>query len=165
MKYLNKIEKILKGWGAIYKGCSSNQINNIEQKVRKKLPFCYKEFLENFGYDMDRKDDYSRGGFVGESICFDNVYGDHTNKDGLIEQLQEDDKINLLSLINNNIFVFSSHQGYTYAFFKLNEGDNPPIYGYQEGQIANNFPKLTNSLSEFLELYLEDGKDPFNNLD
>ncbi|WEK69006.1 MAG: SMI1/KNR4 family protein [Candidatus Chryseobacterium colombiense] len=150
MKYLNNIEGILKGWGTIYKGCSLNEINNIEQKIGKKLPLCYKEFLENFGYDMDRKDDYSRGGFVGESIFFDDVFGNYTNKDGLIEQLQEDGKINLISQINNNIFVFSSHQGYIYAFFKLNEGDNPPVYGYQEGQKKNSFPKLTNSLSEFL---------------
>ncbi|MFC0428062.1 SMI1/KNR4 family protein [Chryseobacterium scophthalmum] len=134
--------------------------------MNKKLPLCYKEFLQNFGYNMERKDDYSRGGFVGESIFFDNVFGNHTNKDGLIEQLQEDNKTNLISQINDkNIFVFNSHQGYLFAFFKLNGGDNPPVYGYAEGQEKNSFPKLTNSLLEFFELYLEDGKDPFNLLD
>jgi hypothetical protein len=165
MKYLNKIEGILKGWGVIYKGCSSNLINNIEQKIGKKLPLCYKEFLENFGYDMDRKDDHSRGGFVGESIFFDNVYGDNTNKDGLIEQLQDDNKSTMLPQINDNVFIFFSSQGYIFGFFKLTDGDNPAVYGYKEAQTTNNFPKLTNSLSEFLELYLEDGKDPFNKLD
>ncbi|MXS71223.1 hypothetical protein GSF70_08335 [Flavobacteriaceae bacterium W22] len=164
MKYLNKIEEILKKWGTKYKGCTSNQINSIEQEIGTKLPLCYKEFLENFGYDMDRKDDYSRGGFVGESIFYDNIYGNHSNKDGLLEQLQEDGKTSLISQVNDNIFVFFSSQGYIFAFFKLDEGENPPVYGYVEGQEKNSFPKLTNSLLEFFELYLEDGKSPFNNL-
>jgi hypothetical protein len=110
MKYLNKIEEILKGWGTVYKGCSSNQINNIEQKNWKKAAFVLQGISRKFGYDMDRKDDHSRGGFVGESIFFDNVYGDHTNKDGLIEQLQDDNKSTMLPQINDNILVFFHHK-------------------------------------------------------
>lgn len=165
MKYINKIENKLKEWGVIYKGCSINQINSIEKTINKKLPDCYKEFLERMGYDMDRKDDNSRGGFVGESIFYDNVYGDYTNKDALIEQLEEDEKKDLLKQINENIFVFSNHQGYIFAFFKLDEGDNPPVYGYHESQKRNIFPKLTDSLLEFFEKYLEYGEDPYNALD
>jgi hypothetical protein len=164
MRYLDNIEKILKDWGVIYKGCGNNLITNIEQKIGKRLPTCYREFLENFGYDMDRKDDNSRGGFVGESIFYDNVYGNYTNKDGLIEQLQEDGKMSLIPHINDNAFVFFSSQGCIFAFFILNKGDNPQVFGYREGQEKDSFPKLTNSLSEFFELYLEDGKSPFNKL-
>lgn len=164
MKYLDKIENLLKSWDVIYKGCDSNQIDNIENEVNKKLPLCYTEFLEKFGYDMDRKDDDSRGGFVGESIFYDNVFGDYTNKDGLIDDLLADGKQDLIPQINDNVFVFFSSQGYIYAFFKLDEGDNPPVYGYHEGQERDFFPKLTDSLLEFFEQYLEYGKSPFKAL-
>ncbi len=164
MKYINTVERILKQWGVIYKGCSTRQIDLIEHQINQKLPSCYVEFLKTMGYDMDRKDDNSRGGFVGESIFYDNVYGDYTNKDGLKEQLEEDGKEELLAQIDDNVFVFFSSQGYIYAFFKLDEGDNPPVYGYQEGQDRNFFPKLTDSLLEFFEKYLEHGNSPFKAL-
>ena len=162
MKYLNSIEKKLNDWGVIYKGCPNNQIIAIEKKINKKLPACYVEFLERMGYDMDRKDMSSKGGFVGESIFYTDVFNeDYTNKDGLIEQLKDDDRTDLLEQINENVFVFFSSQGYIYAFFKLDEGDNPPIYGYIEGYEKESFPKLTNSLLEFFEKYLESGQSPF----
>lgn len=170
MKYLNKIIEKLKSNNVILEGCSKTDIENLQSSITNVLPKCYIEFLEILGQRTDAKNVkyglYDYTGFQGESIFYDNVYGGHTNKDGLLEQLQEDDKINLIPQINdNNIFVFCSHQGYIYAFFKLNEGDNPPIYGYHEGQKENNFPKLTNSLLEFFEFYLEEGKDPYNALD
>lgn len=166
MKYLLKAGSLIKEMGAIYKGCTSKQIDDIEKTINKKLPKCYKEFLENFGYDMDRKDDNSMGGFVGESIFYDDVYGEYTIKDALIDQLKDDGKEELLPQIDNeNVFVFASHQGYIFAFFKLNEGDNPLVYGYHEGQKRNFFPKLTDSLLDFFEQYLEYGKDPYTILD
>jgi len=166
MKYINKIENILKQWEVLYKGCSTEQIDLIEKSIEKELPTCYKEFLSVMGFEMDRKNDDSRGGFVGESIFYDDIYGEYTVKDGLIEQLEEDGKDDLIQKIkDNNIFVFASHQGYIYAFFKLDEGENPPVYGYHEGQERDFFPKLTESLLEFFEKYLEYGKDPYNALD
>jgi hypothetical protein len=164
MKYLKKIENLLNSWGTIYKGCNSKQITNLEEKINNKLPTCYREFLEKMGYDMDRKDDNSRGGFVGESIFYNDVYGEYTNKDALIEQLDEDGKTDLLNEIDDNVFVFFSSQGYIFAFFKLDEGDNPPVYGYKEGIDIESFPKLTDSLLEFYEKYLEYGKSPFSAL-
>lgn len=166
MKYINKIESILKNWEIIYKGCSTDQIKLIEKLINKKLPTCYNEFLTTMGCEMDRKDENSRGGFVGESIFYEDVFGDYTLKNGLIEQLEEDGKDDLIPKIkDNNVFVFASHQGYIFAFFKLNEGDNPPVYGYHEGQNRDFFPKLTDSLLDFFEQYLEYGKDPYNALD
>ena len=45
-------------------------------------------------------------------------------------------------------FVFSMHQGYEFTYFKLSEGDDPPVYQYVEG---NGSPVLTwNSFSDFL---------------
>ncbi|QQV02738.1 MULTISPECIES: SMI1/KNR4 family protein [Chryseobacterium] len=168
MIYLNKIVEKLTKNKVIIKGVDKNKINSLEQSLSKKLPLCYKEFLEKFGETTDainvKEGYYNYTGFQGESIFYDNIYGNHTNKDGLMEQLQEDGKTSLISQVNDNVFVFFSSQGYIFAFFKLDEGENPPVYGYVEGQEKNSFPKLTNSLLEFFELYLEDGKSPFNNL-
>jgi hypothetical protein len=153
----------------IIEGCSKNQIEILELKIRKNLPLCYKEFIEFMGKRTDAINVevglYDYTGFEGESIFYDNVFGDYTNKDGLIDDLKADGKENLLSQIDDNVFVFASHQGYIYAFFKLDEGDNPPVYGYHEGQERDFFPKLTDSLLEFFEQYLEYGKDPYNALD
>ncbi|WP_333662948.1 hypothetical protein, partial [Chishuiella changwenlii] len=89
MEYINSIEDTLKKLEVIYKGCSNIQINSLEKLINRKLPSCYSEFLKTMGYEMDRKDDNSRGGFVGESIFYEDVYSDYTNKDGLIDQLKE----------------------------------------------------------------------------
>ena len=56
-------------------------------------------------------------------------------------------------------FVFFMHQGYEFCFFKLSEGDNPPVYFYSEEACPfhprksahSNFIKITDSLSEFFE--------------
>ncbi|WP_026703837.1 SMI1/KNR4 family protein [Flavobacterium soli] len=170
MKYLNKIVNRLNSNKVTLENCNLNEIKSLEAKINKGLPICYKEFLESMGKDTDatnvKSGLYDYTGFEGESIFYDNVYGDYTNKDGLIEQLEEDGKDDLLLQIkNDNVFVFSSHQGYIYAFFKLDEGDNPPVYGYHEGQEKDNFPKLTDTLLEFFEKYLEYGKDPYDALD
>lgn len=168
MKYLTKTVNKLNSNKVIIKGCSLNEVKALETKINKKLPLCYREFLETMGKITDainvKSGLYDYTGFEGESIFYDNVYGGHTNKDGLIEQLEEDGKTDLLSQINENVFVFFSSQGYIYAFFKLDEGDNPPVYGYHEGQDRNYFPKLTDTLLEFFEKYLEYGKSPFTAL-
>ena len=163
MKYLKKVETILKSWGTIYTGCSAVQVDNVENAIGQKLPFCYREFLENFGYRMDRKDSESRGGFVGISVFYGNVYGGYTNKDGLLNQLLEDNREDLIRLIDENFFVFYSSQGIIFAFFYLNESDDPVVYGYIEGSEKKTFPKLANTLSEFFEGYLQGGT-PLKNL-
>ncbi len=162
MEYLNKIKKTIEEFDTIYIGCTNSQIDEIEKKINAKLPVCYTEFLSFCGISMDRKNVNSRGGFVGESIFYGDVLGDFTNKDALIEQLEEDGRSDLQ--ITNNDFVFFCSQGYIFAFFKLNEGDNPPVYGYMEGYKGNSFPKLTDTLVEFYEKYLEFGQSPFTNL-
>ena len=38
-------------------------------------------------------------------------------------------------------FVFYMHQGYIFCFFNLNEGDNPQVYYYDEGEDMDDFVK------------------------
>ncbi len=159
MRYLEKILIKINGFGATYSGCSEQQIKEIEKLAKNIIPESYKEFLELFGLDMDRKDMTSRGGFVGEDVFYEDLFD---NKEALEEQLEEDGRTDLQ--LTDNDFIFFCSQGYIFAFFKLDEGDNPPVYGYQEGYKGETFPKLTDTLVEFYELYLEFGKSPFGNL-
>lgn len=171
MEYLEEIKRKLLANNVQLVGCTKEQILKIEKVINHKLPKNYAEFLETMGiktdlnYDEYEKYNYNYVGFAGESIFYEDVYDDYTNKDGLIEQLEEDNKHHLLPEVNNNnVFVFFSSQGYIFAFFKLNEGENPPVYGYQEGQERDFFPKLTDSLTDFFERYLEYGNSPFKSL-
>lgn len=159
MKYLQKTKILINDLGAIYNGCSIEQIRKVEEFAKNKLPESYKEFLIFFGLDMERKDITSRGGFTGEDVFYEDVFD---NKEALEEQLAEDGRKDIK--LTDNDFVFFCHQGYIFAFFKLDEGENPPVYGYKEGFVGKDFPILTETLSEFYEKYLEFEQSPFTNL-
>ena len=163
MNYLSKIKNKLLSKNVKLKGCTQLQINKIEEIAGNKLPQCYIEFLEVMGIytnaDNSPDNEYNYTGFEGESMFYEDLFD---NKEALEEQLEEDSRTDLQ--LTDNDFVFFCHQGYIFAFFKLDEGDNPPVYGYQEGYKGETFPKLTDTLVEFYELYLEFGKSPFGNL-
>ncbi|WP_452219433.1 SMI1/KNR4 family protein [Lacinutrix salivirga] len=158
MKYLNKIVTQLDKWETIYKGCSQNQIKEIEELAVSKLPECYVEFLEVMGFEMDRKAPGMRGYLLGTTVFYPSI---KWLNETWAEQLTEDGS----SLeLPENAFVFYDHQGYLFAFFKLDEGDNPPVYGYEEGYEGDSFPKIADSLSSFYERHLEGDKTLFSEL-
>jgi SMI1-KNR4 cell-wall len=125
------------------------------------LPECYIEFLKTMGKDIiqdeNRLDYFEYGSFVGESVYYYKGIQQNHSEDGLRGLLQ-DDESNLS--MPERAFVFYGHQGYLYCFFKTDEGDNPPVYGYAEGFEGSDFPKISNTLSQFYEDYL-DGKNIF----
>ncbi|WP_333662946.1 SMI1/KNR4 family protein [Chishuiella changwenlii] len=121
MEYLNKIvEKLQKNRVKLI-GLSDKEISELEKTIKTPLPKVYLEFLESMGNYTDAKNIspnlYDYTGFGGESIFYDDVYSDYTNKDGLIDQLKEDDKEELLKQIDDNTFVFFSSQGYIFCLF------------------------------------------------
>jgi len=100
------------------------------------------------------------GGYlVGNSVFFDDL-SDNSEENGLSGLLEEDESE---LEIPNKAFIFYGSQDILYAFFKLDEGDNPPIYGYAEGYKGETFPVISENLSQFYEDYL-DGKRIFNKL-
>lgn len=161
MKYLDKVVKQLNEWGTIYKGCSEAEIIEIEGLNELKLPDCYKEFLSIMGKNMDRKAPGERGYLVGNAVFYDDLFD---NKEGFLELLNDDNRSDLIELITENEFVFYDSQGILNAFFKLTEGENPPVYGYEEGFSGESFPKIAESLSSFYERYLEGDKTLFSEL-
>ncbi|HKW23132.1 MAG TPA: hypothetical protein VJO13_17235, partial [Ktedonobacterales bacterium] len=36
-------------------------------------------------------------------------------------------------------FAFTMHQGYTFQFFRIGDGDDPPVYWYSEGMSMERF--------------------------
>jgi len=68
-------------------------------------------------------------------------------KEGAIELLQENESEEKLT---DNNFVFFMHQGYQFYFFNLDEGDNPPVYFYHEGENKDRFIKKYESFTDFL---------------
>ena len=47
------------------------------------------------------------------------------------------------------------HQGYQFSFFNLNDGDNPPVYYYCEGQEEKDFIKTHETFGNFLATELD----------
>ena len=151
MKYLTKLIKKLDELEVIREGCSEEEISAVEKMAGDKLPKCYKEFLAEMGKDMDRKEDGKRGFLVGNTVFYDDLININ-GEDGFLGFLKEDESD---LEIPNKAFVFYCSQGILYAFFKLDEGDDPPVYAYAKGFKGSEFPKISDSLSGFYEMYLE----------
>jgi hypothetical protein len=121
------------------RGCSQKEIEQLEKHIGAKLPQNYKEFLALMGHDAG----IFRNGT-------DYLYKDLFN-------LTEDTKEILMDgpfKLPDDAFVFSSHQGYIFAYFRFSDGDDPPIYIYKEmepspiKQASSFFEYLTKSLDE-----------------
>ncbi|MCL2579770.1 MAG: SMI1/KNR4 family protein [Oscillospiraceae bacterium] len=120
--------------------CSKNEIAKIMQLSKEKnLPQNYVKFMEQAGNGIDF--------FKGSSYTLDEI---SKLKSWAIALLKENDSN---ENIDDNNFVFLMHQGYQFYFFNLNEGDNPPVYFYLEGDNLEMFIKKYESFSGFLIEY------------
>ena len=59
-------------------------------------------------------------------------------------------------------FVFWMSQGCQFAFFKLTDGDDPPVYYYREYSGQNDYIIISGSLSQFLMDVLNRKRDLFS---
>lgn len=131
--------------------CDDSQIYSIERRCNISLPQSYKEFLRWGGV--------SAGGFRRDSNCFYEYSSQFLEMREIAEELLiEDDFVDLLP---EDAFVFDMHQGYIFWFFKTLDGDDPPVYGYQQGcaPISHTkipFKMISSSFSEFLLKSLEE---------
>jgi len=141
MNYLKDIRLILSQQKVETTPCSNDEIQDINRIVEYKLPKAYLEFLEEMGKDA--------GKFMKGSSCFINEL--HSLREWAIELLVEN---NFKKELPNDAFVFWMHQGYQFAFFLLDDGDNPPIYYYNETKEQNKFCKTGDSFTDFLRIEL-----------
>jgi len=116
------------------KNCTENEIEELKQLGKgKPLPKNYIEFMKMAGNGVNF--------LKGSDYTVSYVY---KLKEWAIELLKENDCSQNLT---DNDFVFFMHQGYQFAFFKLDEGDDPPVYYYHEG---DDFFTEYKSFSDFL---------------
>jgi hypothetical protein len=137
MQYLDEFIMQLKMDDVYNEPCSEEDINKIKGIVcGKKLPRAYIEFMSAMG---------NGGRFMKGHSCFMNEI--FTLKQGAEELLEEN---NFCESLTDNDFVFFMSQGCLFCFFKLDEGDNPPVYYYNEASEQTKFYRITDSFSEFL---------------
>lgn len=138
---ISELTEYLERRGCHLSGCSEKQIIKIEEFYNIKLPAIYIEFLLIMGKNA--------GKFMRGSSAFYNEIFDI--RDGSIELLYEND----FKELPDNTFVFWMHQGYQFAFFYLNQGDNPPVYYYFEGETKDDFEFKASSFTDFLVSQLD----------
>lgn len=131
------------------KKSTENQMENLRMLANgKKLPQAYLEFMCLMGNGTNNK-------FMKGDSCFMDEIEDL--KQCAFELLEENGSKNTLT---DQDFVFWMSQGCMFCFFKFNEGDNPPIYFYNEDG-EDCFIKISNTFTEFLINRLELKKNTF----
>ena len=99
------------------------------------LPKAYLEFMRHAGYGRY---------FVGSDYGINEVKNLNRYAGELLE---ENDFPHRLS---ENDFVFFVHQGYMFYFFRLDEGDDPAVYYYDECTNQTEFVKCSDSFTDFI---------------
>lgn len=136
---VEQLARFLEQQGCRLRGCSEQQVDLIEQHFAVKLPSTYVAFLLRMGKEA--------GSFMlGSSAFYDEIY---SLREYAIELLAE----NNFKPLPDNAFVFFMHQGYQFGFFDVSEGDNPPVYYYNEGNEQTDFMKEA-SLAAFFDIQL-----------
>lgn len=144
MNNMLEFATMLKGMGYTLIPAQKEQVDILNKKY--KLPCEYLDFLNSFGY--------ASGSFLKYHDCF--------IKD--LPDIQEDVKIitmnNGLTPLPKNAFVFWSYQGYEFAYFNLDEGDNPPVFYFAEGEEIDNYKVFGTIYDFFMYLFLTTNKNP-----
>ncbi|MFD2564794.1 SMI1/KNR4 family protein [Aquimarina rubra] len=138
--YLEESKNFLKDYPQItseFRGCSEQEIDNLESILNEKIPEAFKEFLGWFGKSggkILRGTDYYYPFLSGEAYegwKEENIVPqDHTFKDVGIDLLNRNN-FDGKKILENSI-LFMSHQGYAIEFLKVDEGENPPVYIFVE---------------------------------
>lgn len=149
MEFIDELVKRLEQKNICMKKSTEEQMEELCSIVKgKNLPKAYIEFMSVMGNGTE-------GCYMGGDSCFMNEIYDL--KQGAVEILDENESVNLLT---DDDFVFWMSQGCMFCFFKLTEGDNPPIYFYNESG-EDKFIKVADSIVEFLINRLERNKNLF----
>jgi len=123
--------------------CSEAEVHALEQRLGLLLPEVYKEFLLWMGHGAGRL-------MRGSRFFYQDLPG---LREAAVTLLNEN---NVPALLPKEAFVFYMHQGYQFAFFQVSEGNDPPVYYYNEGADEKTFVISHRRFSEFLENQIEE---------
>ena len=118
------------------KPCSWYEMSELERQLGFNLPRMYRDIFSRMGHGAE--------GFWAGEDCF---YKHLPLIQIWAKELLTEDSFPLS--LPNDAFVFFMHQGYQFNFFKLSEGDNPPVYSYLEGQSEREFIKTYDKFTDF----------------
>lgn len=158
MKFLpEQIHLLSKKVGEGVSSCTQDEINQMEGKLGAKLPISYKEFLLIMGKEQPCIfSDYK-------------LYEPFDHHDAVQPILHKLEKALNLKFPSDG-FIFMQHLLAYFAFFKLSDGDDPPIYCYDETDFIDDdgkffkqssFKKVANSFSSFIKQELESALSEF----
>lgn len=149
MKFINELVVKLEKKNICMKPCTKIEIEALLFITKgKKIPQAYIEFMSTMGNGTE-------GEFMGGDSCFMDEIAEL--RQGAIDLLEENDSENILT---DEDFVFWMSQGCMFCFFRLDNGDNPTVYFYNEDG-EDEFIKIANSLTEFLINRLEMNENLF----
>jgi len=118
------------------KPCTEEEVSALEQRVGRPLPGAYREFLLWMGHGAGRF-------LAGTHFLYEQL---PQLKEWATELLEEND---FPEPLPDDALVFLMHQGYQFMFFRLSEGDDPPVFYYHEAVHKNSFERKYDSLSEY----------------
>ncbi|MDP7288321.1 MAG: SMI1/KNR4 family protein [Phycisphaerae bacterium] len=124
--------------------CTSDQIAEIEERFAVTLPQMYRDFLLNMGQGSGR---FLRG----SDLHYPEILDLREGAEDLLDECSNP------SALKQDDFVFFMHQGYQFAYFSCNDGDDPPVWYYMEGDDApiQSWPSFTAYL---WDTAIEEGK-------
>ncbi|MBW8687749.1 SMI1/KNR4 family protein [Chitinophaga rhizophila] len=137
-KYLGFLKEYVDYYG-FKRACTPEDVDKIEQRLGVRFPLCYRELYLILGVF---------GAFAFRSVM-DFVYDEYEEMWAFSKEITSADGHSFLE--DKNVFVFAAW-GVTSVcwFFKLDEGDDPPVYMYESP--ADSYVKVLDNLSEFIKL-------------
>lgn len=103
--------------------CSETDVTSVEQRFSAKLPLAYRELLLWMG----------RGGEGAIWKGFDWAYEDLPTINGWARKLVKESNTKLR--LSEDAFVFFWDAGAVFYFFRLRDGDDPPVYFFMESNL------------------------------
>ncbi len=120
-------------------GCSDEELKKIIEHFDFELPAVYLEFLKLMGRQF---------GEVPEHLYKDLGWRNFDYaKENALRLIQHSGKP--ITLMPRDIVFWLD--GYGFAFFNVLDGDNPPVYGFAKAQMADEFIKIANSFTIFID--------------
>ncbi|MBC7528588.1 MAG: SMI1/KNR4 family protein [Chthonomonadaceae bacterium] len=135
-------------------GYTEAEINHLEGLVGSPLPLSFRQFLKIMGHGAGNL-------FEGEDFFFLSPHWYSTLRDNAVALLAENGNPFTLP---ENAFVFTSHQGWMFAYFLLDpDEDDPPVYSYgetDEGEVpVRDADTFTQYLKSRIDLEMEQHRD------
>lgn len=126
-----------------FEGATDQEITELEAYAGGKFPLVYRMFLQMMGRNAGQLFQGSDA-LISQrwSIRFRAFAQKIISEQGGSDSLPE------------SAFVFLMHQGYVFLFFRLDEGENPPVYVVTDSEPE---PKLlSENFTNFVERYVAD---------